>query len=91
MIRNVPAGTRPEIPHSCQAHIRELMLQTWSKEPTNRPSFSEARQTLETDYKWDYDEASDASTYIDVSGFSEDLEHGMLYFNHRVSELECDI
>lgn len=90
VIQNVPNGVIPEVP-ACQPQLRDLMLRSWSLDPYQRPSFSEARLLLATECKWEYEEATDESEYIDVSGFSEDLEHGMVYFNRRVSELECEI
>lgn len=41
--------------------------------------------------QWTEDVITDHSDYIDVSGFSEDYENGMIYFNRRVSEFECEI
>lgn len=68
------------------------MNRTWQKDPNQRLSFTEARQILHrTVCQWQCDDTSDASEYMDVSGFSEDLEHGMVYFNRRVSEFECEI
>lgn len=92
VIRNVPNGSRPEIPTDCRQELTELMNRTWRKDPYQRPTFTEARQALSrTIMQWQCDDTSDTSEYIDVSGFSEDLEHGMVYFNRRVSEFECDI
>lgn len=39
--------------------------------------------------QWEIEDTS--SDYLDVSGFSEDLEHGVVYFNRRISEFECEI
>lgn len=92
VIRNVPNGTRPEIPTDCRQELYDLMNRTWLKDPNQRLSFAEARQILQmTVCQWLCDDNSDTSEYIDVSGFSEDLEHGMVYFNRRVSEFECEI
>lgn len=56
-----------------------------------RPSFTQARLEISRSLgKWVEDESA-ASDYMDVSGFSEDLEHGMVYFNNRISEFECEI
>lgn len=92
MIRNVPTGTRPEIPSDCRPELYETMTRSWHKDPRQRPSFSESRKTLSRALgQWQNDEATNTSEYLDVSGFSEDLEHGMIYFNRRVSEFECEI
>lgn len=41
--------------------------------------------------QWQEEITTNHSEYIDVSGFSEDYENGMIYFNRRVSEFECEI
>lgn len=41
--------------------------------------------------QWQEEIPTNVSEYIDVSGFSEDYENGMIYFNRRVSEFECEI
>lgn len=82
---------RPEIPPNCRPELYKLMVKTWHKDPRQRPSFSEARGELSHALRqWEM-EQENASEYLDVSGFSEDLEHGMVYFNRRISEFECDI
>ncbi|XP_055687328.1 probable serine/threonine-protein kinase ndrC isoform X3 [Lutzomyia longipalpis] len=91
VVRSVPAGIRPEIPPDCRPELYHLMTKTWRKDPRQRPSFSEARNDLAHALRqWEI-EQENSSEYLDVSGFSEDLEHGMVYFNRRISEFECDI
>ena len=66
------------------------MSACWHKDARQRPTFREARYEISKALgKWVDDDAT--SDYMDVSGFSEDLEHGMVYFNRRISEFECDI
>lgn len=90
-MRSVPAGIRPEIPPDCRPELYHLMSKTWRKDPRQRPSFSDARSELAHALRqWEI-EQENSSEYLDVSGFSEDLEHGMVYFNRRISEFECDI
>lgn len=94
MVRSVPNGARPEIPPDCRPELYDLMQRTWRKDPRQRPSFSEARNCLaRTLCQWQLEETdtSNTSEYLDVSGFSEDLEQGMVYFNRRISEFECEI
>ncbi|XP_059614456.1 uncharacterized protein LOC132260401 isoform X2 [Phlebotomus argentipes] len=91
VVRSVPAGIRPEIPPDCRPELYHLMTKTWRKDPRQRPSFTEARSDLAHALRqWEI-EQENSSEYLDVSGFSEDLEHGMVYFNRRISEFECDI
>jgi receptor protein-tyrosine kinase len=91
VIRGVPNGVRPEIPANCRPELYEIMTQCWHKDPRQRPSFADCRKTLARALcQWEEDN-SNTSEYLDVSGFSEDLEHGMIYFNKRVSEFECEI
>lgn len=90
VVRNVPNGTRPEIPIDCRPELYELMTRTWCKDPRQRPTFTEARIELARSLcQWEIEDTS--SDYLDVSGFSEDLEHGVVYFNRRISEFECEI
>lgn len=90
MIRNVPGGTRPEIPSDCRPEIYSLMTKTWHKGSKLRPSFTEIRLELATSLcQWEVEESP--VDYQDFSGFSEDVERGMLYFNRRVPEFECEI
>lgn len=90
VVRNVPNGTRPEIPIDCRPELYELMSRTWRKDPRNRPTFTEARVELSRSLcQWEIDD--NTSDYLDISGFSEDLEHGMIYFNRRIPEFECEI
>ncbi|KXJ79718.1 hypothetical protein RP20_CCG027943 [Aedes albopictus] len=94
VVRSVPNGARPEIPPDCRPELYDLMQRTWRKDPRQRPSFSEARNCLaRTLCQWQLEETdtSNTSEYLDVSGFSEDLEQGMVYFNRRISEFECEI
>ncbi|XP_055534411.1 mucin-5AC [Wyeomyia smithii] len=94
VVRNVPNGIRPDIPPDCRPELYDLMHRTWRKDPRQRPSFSEARTSLaRTLCQWQLEETdtSNTSEYLDVSGFSEDLEQGMVYFNRRISEFECEI
>ena len=66
------------------------MSRTWRKDPQLRPTFAEARNELShTLCQWEVDDTT--SDYLDVSGFSEDLEQGMVYFNRRIPEFECEI
>lgn len=41
--------------------------------------------------QWQEEPVTNHPEYLDVSGFSEDYENGMIYFNRRVSEFECEI
>lgn len=92
VVRNVPTGTRPEIPLECRPEIYELMMRTWRKDPRLRPTFTEARLELSRSLcQWEVNNDDDTSDYLDISGFSEDLEHGMVYFNRRIPEFECEI
>uniref|UniRef100_A0A182K9Y9 Protein kinase domain-containing protein n=1 Tax=Anopheles christyi TaxID=43041 RepID=A0A182K9Y9_9DIPT len=94
VVRSVPNGARPEIPADCRPELYELMQRTWRKDPRQRPTFSEARTCLaRTLCQWQLEDndTSNTSEYLDVSGFSEDLEQGMVYFNRRISEFECEI
>ena len=93
VIRNVQNGTRPEIPTDCRPELYQAMTSSWNKDPRQRPSFCESRENLfKALSQWQSDDdTNNRSEYIDVSGFSEDLEHGMIYFNRRVSEFECEI
>lgn len=91
VVRHVLQGTRPELPKDGRHGFFDLMLQCWHKVPSARPTFREARAEIaRTVCKWLDDDAA-TSDYMDVSGFSEDLEHGMVYFNQRISEFECEI
>ncbi|XP_055844965.1 uncharacterized protein LOC129911260 [Episyrphus balteatus] len=91
VVRHVLQGTRPELPKDGRHGFFELMLQCWHKVPSMRPTFREARAEISRSVcKW-LDEDAATSDYMDVSGFSEDLEHGMVYFNQRISEFECEI
>lgn len=91
VVRHVLQGTRPELPKDGRHGFFELMLQCWHKVPSMRPTFREARSEIARSVcKW-LDEDAATSDYMDVSGFSEDLEHGMVYFNQRISEFECEI
>ncbi|XP_050336067.1 uncharacterized protein LOC126762987 [Bactrocera neohumeralis] len=91
VIRRVPNGLRPELPKESRLEFYNLMTRCWHKDSHLRPSFSYARQEISRSlHKWDEDESAE-SDYMDVSGFSEDLEHGMVYFNQRISEFECEI
>lgn len=90
VVRMVPAGTRPDFPSEGRTEFYDLMSACWHKDPRQRPTFRESRYEIsKTLGKWVDDDAT--SDYMDVSGFSEDLEHGMVYFNRRISEFECDI
>ncbi|XP_053689553.1 mucin-5AC [Sabethes cyaneus] len=94
VVRSVPNGIRPDIPPDCRPELYDLMHRTWRKDPRQRPTFSEARTSLaRTLCQWQLEETdtSNTSEYLDVSGFSEDLEQGMVYFNRRISEFECEI
>ncbi|XP_055631975.1 mucin-5AC isoform X2 [Toxorhynchites rutilus septentrionalis] len=94
VVRTVPNGARPEVPQDCRPELYDLMQRTWRKDPRQRPTFSEARTCLaRTLCQWQLEETdtSNTSEYLDVSGFSEDLEQGMVYFNRRISEFECEI
>ncbi|KAH8410688.1 hypothetical protein KR222_005137, partial [Zaprionus bogoriensis] len=91
VIRRVPQGLRPELPKESRHEFYSLMSRCWHKEPHMRPSFAQSRLEITRSlHKW-VDDDSAASDYMDVSGFSEDLEHGVVYFNHRISEFECEI
>ncbi|XP_014093188.3 uncharacterized protein Tie [Bactrocera oleae] len=91
VIRRVPNGLRPELPKQSRLQFYNLMTRCWHKDSHLRPSFSYARQEISRSlHKW-VEEDSAESDYMDVSGFSEDLEHGMVYFNQRISEFECEI
>uniref|UniRef100_A0A182JE06 Uncharacterized protein n=1 Tax=Anopheles atroparvus TaxID=41427 RepID=A0A182JE06_ANOAO len=94
VVRSVPNGARPEVPADCRPELYELMQRTWRKDPRQRPTFTEARACLaRTLCQWQLEDndTSNTSEYLDVSGFSEDLEQGMVYFNRRISEFECEI
>nr|XP_049461589.1 mucin-5AC [Anopheles coluzzii] len=94
VVRSVPNGARPEVPADCRPELYDLMQRTWRKDPRQRPTFSEARTCLaRTLCQWQLEDndTSNTSEYLDVSGFSEDLEQGMVYFNRRISEFECEI
>ncbi|XP_058065882.1 mucin-5AC [Anopheles bellator] len=94
VVRSVPNGARPEVPVDCRAELYDLMQRTWRKDPRQRPTFTEARTCLaRTLCQWQLEDndTSNTSEYLDVSGFSEDLEQGMVYFNRRISEFECEI
>ncbi|XP_053677157.1 uncharacterized protein LOC128727286 [Anopheles nili] len=94
VVRSVPNGSRPEVPADCRPELYELMQRTWRQDPRQRPTFSEARTCLaRTLCQWQLEDndTSNTSEYLDVSGFSEDLEQGMVYFNRRISEFECEI
>lgn len=68
------------------------MKKCWQHDPSERPSFTEIRKELSRALtNWQEDIVTNASEFIDVSGFSEDYENGMIYFNRRVSEFECEI
>ncbi|XP_075164435.1 tie-like receptor tyrosine kinase [Haematobia irritans] len=91
VIRRVPQGLRPDLPKEGRHEFYNLMSRCWHKDPQMRPSFSQCRLEITRSlHKW-VDDDSAASDYMDVSGFSEDLEQGMVYFNHRISEFECEI
>lgn len=91
VIRRVPQGLRPDLPKESRHEFYNLMSRCWHKEPHMRPSFAQSRLEITRSlHKW-VDDDSAASDYMDVSGFSEDLEHGVVYFNHRISEFECEI
>ncbi|XP_053662931.1 mucin-5AC [Anopheles marshallii] len=94
VVRSVPNGARPEVPADCRPELYDLMQRTWRKDPRQRPTFTEARTCLaRTLCQWQLEDndTSNTSEYLDVSGFSEDLEQGMVYFNRRISEFECEI
>lgn len=92
VIRGVPNGIRPEIPSNCRPELVEAMTNCWHKDPNKRPTFTASRKTLSRALmQWQEDITTDHSDYIDVSGFTEDYENGMIYFNRRVSEFECEI
>jgi hypothetical protein len=83
---------RPEIPINCRQEISDIMQQCWVHEPSRRPSFSDIKKSLSrTLNHWQEEPMSNHTDYLDVSGFSEDYENGMIYFNRRVSEFECEI
>lgn len=91
VIRRVPQGLRPDLPKEGRHEFYNLMSRCWHKDSQMRPSFSQCRLEISRSlHKW-VDDDSAASDYMDVSGFSEDLEQGMVYFNHRISEFECEI
>ncbi|XP_058983414.1 mucin-5AC-like [Musca domestica] len=91
VIRRVPQGLRPDLPKEGRHEFYNLMSRCWHKDPQMRPSFTQCRLEINRSlHKW-VDDDSAASDYMDVSGFSEDLEQGMVYFNHRISEFECEI
>lgn len=59
---------------------------------SQRPSFTEVRKLLARALvQWQEEITTNHSEFIDVSGFSEDYENGMIYFNRRISEFECEI
>lgn len=90
VIRNVPNGLRPELPANCHPQLCDLMTRTWRTDPRQRPSFTEARILL-THLLCQCEVEDTSSDYLDVSGYNEDYEHGMVYFNRRISEFECEI
>lgn len=92
VLRGVPNGVRPEIPSSCRQELSDTMLHCWHKDPSQRPTFLDVRKSLARALlQWQEEVTTNHSEYIDVSGFSEDYENGMIYFNRRVSEFECEI
>lgn len=93
MIRGVTRDDiRPEIPQNCKQELSQIMNQCWLKDPRNRPTFSQIRKDLtRTLTHWQEETNTSHNDYLDVSGFSEDYENGMIYFNQRVSEFECEI
>ena len=92
VIQGVPAGLRPDIPPNCRPERLDAMKQCWHHEPQQRPSFSEVRKMLSRAlHLWQEEMTANLSDYFDVSGFSEDYENGVIYFNKRVSEFECEI
>ncbi|XP_067647121.1 uncharacterized protein Tie isoform X2 [Eurosta solidaginis] len=91
IIRRVPNGLRPELPKEGRHEFYNLMTRCWNKDPNLRPSFTYARQEISRTMHKLVEDDSASSDYMDVSGFSEDLEHGIVYFNHRISEFECEI
>lgn len=92
VLRGIPNGVRPEIPSNCRQELSETMTNCWHKDPNQRPSFTEVRKSLARSLvQWQEEITTSHSEYIDVSGFSEDYENGMIYFNRRVSEFECEI
>uniref|UniRef100_W8B3V4 Tyrosine kinase receptor Cad96Ca n=1 Tax=Ceratitis capitata TaxID=7213 RepID=W8B3V4_CERCA len=91
VIRRVPNGLRPDLPREGRNEFSNLMTRCWLKESHLRPSFTFVRQEISRSLQKWVDDHSTASDYMDVSGFSEDLEQGMVYFNHRISEFECEI
>lgn len=79
------------MPTSCRPELSDLMQKTWKKDPRHRPTFREACFELEHYLRLWEEEQDCTSDYLDVSGFSEDVEHGMVYLNQRISEFECEI
>lgn len=68
------------------------MTKCWNKDSSLRPSFTDVRNLLARALvQWQEEITTNHSEFIDVSGFSEDYENGMIYFNRRVSEFECEI
>ena len=68
------------------------MTNCWHKDPRQRPTMTNVRKNLaRTLVQWQEEPVTNHPEYLDVSGFSEDYENGMIYFNRRVSEFECEI
>ncbi|CAO1317633.1 unnamed protein product [Diamesa serratosioi] len=92
VLRGVPNGVRPEIPSDCRQELYDTMTNCWHKDPRQRPTMTNVRKNLaRTLVKWQEEPVTSHPEYLDVSGFSEDYENGMIYFNRRVSEFECEI
>lgn len=92
VIRGVLNGVRPEIPINCRQELSDVMTHCWHKNPNQRPSFLDIKKALaNTLHHWQEEPSSAHTEYLDVSGFSEDYENGMIYFNRRISEFECEI
>jgi len=85
-------GVRPEIPINCKQELSDIMTHCWHKSPSHRPSFFDIKKALANALlHWQEEPTSAHTEYLDVSGFSEDYENGMIYFNRRISEFECEI
>ncbi|KAL7020135.1 hypothetical protein ACKWTF_011385 [Chironomus riparius] len=92
VIRGVLNGVRPEIPINCKQELSDVMTHCWHKSPSHRPSFFDIKKALANALlHWQEEPSSTHTEYLDVSGFSEDYENGMIYFNRRISEFECEI
>ncbi|XP_026466271.1 tyrosine kinase receptor Cad96Ca isoform X2 [Ctenocephalides felis] len=96
VVRLVPSGLRLESPRRCCGTLLNLMSRCWKSDSAQRPTFAEARHDLTALHRAEsaaLDAMDDASTTdcFDVSGFSEDYENGVVYFDRRISEFECDI